>query len=169
MGRYASKLKDIIGITIKGYGVGYIISLILGYFILGGFSWSMFGDALVLDVFVGSGIVLFKSGSSGMQNTLASAAVNAARGMLGSVFSAGFGWGIGMVFFVCKLVFFGVIAVVLILFAMISYPVNVLYTTVMYLIEKYKGDIDDELADTLDKWVPIIGVVIVIIVLFITM
>lgn len=166
MGRYESKLKNLIGITIKGYGIGYIISLILGCFISGGFSWDMFGNALVLDVIIGSSIAIYMATSSGMQNSLATVAINAGKGMLGSAFSAGFGWGFGMVISICKLVIFGMIALALFLFAAISYPLTLIYTAVMYLIERKNGEIDETMAELLDKVVPVIAAIVTAIALF---
>lgn len=160
MKRYESQLKALLGALAKGFAIGLVVSIILVMFIEGGFSFSALGKGILLDLFIGSLISMFTTSSSGTQNNLVNASVNIAKGMIGSIFSVGYGWGIGMAFFILKFVFYGIIAFVLFVFAAISFPLTIVYTVIMYLIERLKGSIDDSLADILDKIVPIVAFIV---------
>lgn len=165
MKRYEYQMKNLLATLAKGFGIGLVVSFLLALLIEGGFSISVIGYALLIDLIVGSLISMFMTSSSGTQGGLANAAVNAGRGMIGGLFSAGFGGGVGMVFFIIELFFYGIIAGVLFLFAAISFPLTIVYTLVMFLIEKFKGEIDDGVADILDKIVPVVAFVITAIII----
>ena len=157
MKRYEYRLKQLgKGIAI-GYGIGVAVAVVIECLLKGSVT-----EGFYVTLLVGSIISIFKTSSSGAQSGLVNAAVNVGRGMVGSIFSSGLGFGVGMLIFGLKFLIYGAIACILFAFAAISFPLTIIYTIIMYMIEKFKGEIDDSIANTLDNIVPIAAFVITV-------
>ena len=79
--------------------------------------------------------------------------------LVGGVFG-----GIGIVLFVLACMVLAIPMIVLILYLLISYPLSIIYTVVMYFVEKAKNGIDENVSNWLDKIVPVLSAIIIVII-----
>lgn len=167
MKRYEEQLKNMLIYLAEGFGIGLIGGFILSWINYKEICGDFFGMGLVLGILIGGAASMILMSAKGVKNAAANSALGIIRNMFGGLFTAGVGSGLLLFIFLLKMMLYIIIALILFLFMMISFPLTIIYTVVMYFVEKRGKDIDADTADKLDKIVPIIAFVITALILYI--
>lgn len=168
MKRYESQLKGMLRILEISYIIGLVLAIICAIANYKSFSITILGEAIVLGLLFGSFIAVIWTCIVGKGSRFTNYAINIITSLFGGLFGAGFGSMFLIIFFAIKFFVYILVAIIFALFLIISFPVSITYMTIMYFIEKNKGEINDALADKLDKIVPLTaGVLTIVIVILI--
>ena len=162
---YEARLKELLKTIGISYAIGLIVAILLAL-IAGGATPLLGPDTVLITAVVGSAVGIFMVNKSEVRVGILNTCIKMASGLFGTIFSAGFGSVVGLMLFMIKLVCAAVVGMFLLLFAVISFPVTIVYTLVMFLIERYVGEIPGGIGSMLDQAVPL--VVVILIVMFLT-
>lgn len=158
MKRYEYQMRELLFAMLKGYGIGIILSaLAAASMVSQGLLSNVVTGALGLDLVFGSMATMFFLGSTEVKAGFSGALIGLLKAMFGSLLFSGF-FSLNpmfMLFFLLKFMFCLIAASLILVVSIVLFPITVVYTVVMFLIEKFKGPIDDDLGDILDKLVPI--------------
>lgn len=159
---FSVRMQTLKLIMLKGYLIGFVIGIIICF--LTKIPLSGYAAILVLSgLGIGSLICAFLLASKGATDSLAARGMAFIKSMFRSMFAnPGF---IGL--FVVKMIMDFLIALGIGLFIMISFPLTIVYTFIMFLLEKNGKRFKDSTIKLLDKVVPIVSTVIAIVVVFI--
>ena len=167
MKRYEEQLNKMLVFLGIGYGVGVIAAFVLSWLSYKEICSDFFMMGIVLWILIGSAISMIIISTRGIQNAAVNASVGIIRSMFGGLFTAGIGSGLLLFIFILKIMAYLMITLVLALFMIVSFPLTIIYTVVMYFMEKSGKEISDDTADTLDKIVPVAAFIITAILLYV--
>lgn len=155
--RYCEQLKGILKSLAIGYGIGGVLAFFFSLLIEGGFTSNVFPITIACLFIFGSVIGIIMVMRKGMAFTIViSSCVKVAKMAFTTMVSAAFGFGIlGLVIFIIPMAIFCVLASVMAMYVLVSFPITVLFVVIMAAIEKFITQIPDNVADLLDKIVPV--------------
>lgn len=161
MGKYESSLKQLLKIMAIGYGIGFIVSLVVVFLMKDPLLESI-AYILFFTTVVGSFATVIMS----MKASTGLFALEMSRKAMISVIgtlATGASWGpiFFLIFIICVLVMLGIA-----IFVAVSFPLTFIYTLIMFIIEKCGARIPDLVSDILDKIVPIVSFCIAVVVVF---
>jgi hypothetical protein len=157
MNYYETRFKGLMTNTAIGFGIGLAISILLTILMHGTVS-SVLGFLLLFGPIV-SMIICSKNHVEGFMNSAVLHFFSGIKGLFfGSIFSGG---GLLLVFGMVKLIIGCIIMIPVCIYMAIAYILNLIYFTVMFILEK-NGKLDDKqsLCDALDRVVPIAAIVL---------
>lgn len=160
MNTYSERLRELLKTIGKSYVIGLVVAVVFEVLTMGGLERVRIDAIVGFTIVFGSLIGIFLVNKSGVRVGILNTAIKAVTSVFGGMVFAGVGSGIGMVFFVFRLMFGLIVGGILLGFAVICFPVTILYTFVMFLIEKFVGEIDPQIGAILDNVVPIGSAVI---------
>ncbi len=156
---FAYRMKMMGRFLLIGYGIG----LALGFafcFLIKAKPQAFVIEALVFGFIFGTIISAFIMASKGSVNSLASKGLSILKGMFVGLLSSFSPNPVFILILFVKLVFDILLAIGLTLFITVSFPLTVLYTVVMFLIEKFGKEFEDSTIQILDKIVPVVSFII---------
>ena len=156
--RYQEQMREMLISLALGYGVGYVLSQILTCLVVSGFTLAAFLSALLIDILLGSIISIIIMANKGLAAAhLYSLLFSLGKSVIYTLISAICGSTLGVVLFCLLMFVLAVPAISIIIYMAISFPLTIVYITVMYFIEKARNGISDNVADWLDRIVPIVS------------
>lgn len=162
--RYQEQMKNLLKSLAIGYGIGLIVSFLLGWLAMGGIESSTFVFTFCFDLFIGTAISIlvfthYKSSTTAFYNMI----FTFLKTVFLAVFGACIGTPIGWVFLALVCVILAVPLLIVMIYMIISFPLTVLYI-IMFIIEKLSKGIPDKVANILDKIVPILSGILTVLV-----
>ncbi len=158
--RYQRQLVSLM----KTIAIGYVFGLVIAFalvMILGG--GHMDFQALGGITVIAGGIVsAFMLSKAGINNALVDYLLKVAGNLFKGLLAGGFGFGLVMVLFIFKMIVCGLIAFAILLFIALLLPTTIIYTLIMFILERCGLEISDETGKKLDYIVPLITVVLTI-------
>ena len=167
MKRYEMQLDNMLIYLGEGYVIGLVIAFIISWISYKEICVDFFGMGVVLAILIGSAISMILMSAKGIQNAALNMSFGFIKNLFSSFFSAGFGSGLLLFISFLKFMFCIFVSMIIFLYMMVSFPLTILYTVIMYFVEKAGKDIDESTANKLDKLVPIISFLITALILYI--
>lgn len=167
--RYQEQMKNLLKSLAIGHGIGLVVSFLLGWLAMGEIEESTFIFTVCFDLFVGTAISIlvfmrYKSSVTAFFNMILSFLKTAFLAVFGTCIGTPIGW----VFLALFVVVFAIPVLFVLIYMIISFPLTIIYITIMFIVEKIKKSISDRAANILDKIVPVIsGILSILIVVLI--
>lgn len=161
---YGQKFKELLMATVKGFGIGLILSILLLNMTKMAQGTSQFvGYLIVFTILIGSCASIIICSKSGVQGFLSGAVSHIWNGIENLFFGSIFGGNIYfLVFGLIRFVIGVIIMIPVAIYMAVSYFLNLIYYGIMALLERNnKLDDKSDLCEKLDKLVPVMSFVIV--------